>query len=50
MRIIMFRIGLGYDVHKLVPNKKLILGGVEIPFRLELLGHSDADCLITCNY
>ena len=42
----MFQIGLGYDVHKLVPNKKLILGGVEIPFRLGLLGHSDADCLI----
>ena len=42
----MIRIGYGYDVHKLVENRKLILGGVEIPFELGLLGHSDADVLI----
>ena len=35
------RAGTGYDVHKLVPGRKLILGGVEIPFELGLLGHSD---------
>lgn len=40
------RIGYGYDVHKLVKNRKLILGGVEIPFEKGLLGHSDADVLI----
>ena len=39
------RIGHGYDVHRLVPNRKLILGGVEIPFEKGLLGHSDADVL-----
>jgi 2-C-methyl-D-erythritol 2,4-cyclodiphosphate synthase len=39
------RIGQGYDVHRLVPERKLILGGVEIPFELGLLGHSDADVL-----
>ncbi len=39
------RIGHGYDVHKLVPDRKLILGGVEIPYELGLLGHSDADVL-----
>lgn len=39
------RIGLGYDVHKLVGDRKLILGGVEIPFAKGLLGHSDADVL-----
>ena len=39
------RIGFGYDVHKLVENRKLILGGVEIPYELGLLGHSDADVL-----
>jgi len=39
----MFRIGQGYDVHRLVANRKLILGGVEIPYALGLLGHSDAD-------
>ena len=39
------RIGHGYDVHKLVPERKLILGGVEIPFEMGLLGHSDADVL-----
>ena len=37
------RIGQGYDVHRLVPGRKLILGGVEIPHHLGLLGHSDAD-------
>lgn len=40
------RIGQGYDVHKLVTNRKLILGGVEIPHTLGLLGHSDADVLL----
>lgn len=39
------RIGHGYDVHRLVPNRKLILGGVEIPYEKGLLGHSDADVL-----
>lgn len=40
------RIGHGYDVHKLTENRELILGGVEIPFELGLLGHSDADVLV----
>lgn len=40
------RIGHGYDVHRLVENRALILGGVEIPWNLGLLGHSDADVLI----
>ncbi|MHC6181361.1 2-C-methyl-D-erythritol 2,4-cyclodiphosphate synthase [Clostridium sp. JNZ X4-2] len=40
------RIGLGYDVHKLVYNRHLVLGGVLIPFDKGLLGHSDADVLI----
>lgn len=40
------RIGHGYDVHKLVEGRPLILGGVEIPFELGLLGHSDADVLL----
>ena len=39
------RIGRGYDVHKLVEGRKLILGGIEIPFEKGLLGHSDADVL-----
>ena len=39
------RIGHGYDVHRLTQGRKLILGGVEIPFELGLLGHSDADVL-----
>lgn len=39
------RIGHGYDVHKLVENRKLILGGVDIPYDKGLLGHSDADVL-----
>ena len=42
----MIRIGNGYDVHKLVEGRKLILGGVEIPHTKGLLGHSDADVLI----
>ena len=40
------RIGFGYDVHKLVKERKLILGGVEIPSEFGLLGHSDADVLL----
>lgn len=40
------RIGMGYDVHKLVPDRKLIMGGVEIPYGKGLLGHSDADVLL----
>ena len=39
------RIGHGYDVHKLVEGRKLILGGIEVPHTLGLLGHSDADVL-----
>ncbi len=42
----MIRIGHGYDVHKLVENRKLIIGGVEIPHEKGLLGHSDADVLL----
>lgn len=41
-----FRVGIGYDVHKLVTHRKLILGGVCIPFEKGLLGHSDADVLV----
>ena len=40
------RIGHGYDVHKFDKNRKLILGGVEVPYELGLLGHSDADVLV----
>lgn len=40
------RIGMGYDVHRLVPGRKLIMGGVEIPWEKGLLGHSDADVLL----
>ena len=40
------RVGMGYDVHKLVEGRPLILGGVEIPHTLGLLGHSDADVLV----
>ena len=40
------RVGMGYDVHKLTEGRKLILGGVEIPHTLGLLGHSDADVLL----
>lgn len=42
----MTRTGFGYDVHRLVENRKLILGGVEVPFEKGLLGHSDADVLL----
>ena len=41
-----FRIGHGYDVHRLVSERKLFIGGVEIPHTLGLLGHSDADVLL----
>ena len=40
------RIGTGYDVHRLVPGRKLVLGGVEIAYEKGLLGHSDADVLV----
>lgn len=40
------RIGMGYDVHKLVKDRDLIIGGVKIPYELGLLGHSDADVLL----
>ena len=42
----MMRVGMGYDVHKLTEGRKLILGGVEIPYEKGLLGHSDADVLV----
>ena len=42
----MFRIGEGYDVHRLAEGRKLIIGGVEIPYSKGLLGHSDADVLL----
>ena len=42
----MIRVGLGYDVHKLVEGRDLILGGVNIPWELGLLGHSDADVVV----
>ena len=41
-----FRIGQGYDIHALVPERKLILGGVHVPYEKGLLGHSDADALL----
>lgn len=40
-----FKIGHGYDVHRLTENRKLIIGGVEIPYTMGLMGHSDADVL-----
>lgn len=40
------RIGIGYDVHRLVPQRSLILGGIKIPYQKGLLGHSDADVLL----
>lgn len=40
------RIGIGYDIHRLVPDRKLIIGGVYIPYEKGLLGHSDADVLV----
>ena len=42
----MFRVGFGYDVHQFAPNRKLWLGGIEVPYEQGLLGHSDADVLI----
>jgi 2-C-methyl-D-erythritol 2,4-cyclodiphosphate synthase len=42
----MFRIGQGFDVHQLVENRPLIIGGITIPYELGLLGHSDADVLL----
>lgn len=41
-----FRVGQGFDVHALVPGRRLVIGGVEIPFERGLLGHSDADVLL----
>lgn len=41
----MMRVGLGYDLHRLVPDRPLVLGGVQIPFEKGLAGHSDADVL-----
>ncbi|HEY5124070.1 MAG TPA: 2-C-methyl-D-erythritol 2,4-cyclodiphosphate synthase, partial [Ignavibacteria bacterium] len=46
MKIYDFRIGFGYDVHKFSKKRKLILGGVEIPYKAGLEGHSDADVLL----
>ena len=46
MNIPKIRTGHGFDLHRLVKGRKLILGGIEIPHHLGLLGHSDADCLI----
>ena len=43
------RIGMGYDVHKLVENRKLMIGGVEIPYEKGLLGHSAADNRSCCS-
>ncbi len=40
------RVGVGYDVHRLVDGRKLVLGGIDIPFEKGLMGHSDADALI----
>lgn len=45
LALIIPRVGHGYDVHRLVPNRKLVLGGIEIPYEKGLLGHSDADVL-----
>ncbi len=42
----MYRVGIGFDAHRFVEGRKLIMGGVEIPYRYGLLGHSDADVLI----
>src|SRR6478735_9153447 len=41
-----FRIGEGWDIHALVPGRKLVIGGIEVPFDRGLLGHSDADVLL----
>lgn len=45
IKFLPIRIGHGYDLHRLEEGRKLILGGIEIPFHLGLQGHSDADCL-----
>jgi 2-C-methyl-D-erythritol 2,4-cyclodiphosphate synthase len=42
----MIKIGVGYDIHRLEPGRRLVLGGVEIPHPLGLAGHSDGDCLV----
>ena len=44
--VVFMRIGMGYDVHKLVEDRELIMGGVTIPYEKGLLGHSDADVLL----
>ncbi|MFZ2938680.1 MAG: 2-C-methyl-D-erythritol 2,4-cyclodiphosphate synthase, partial [Candidatus Omnitrophota bacterium] len=41
-----YKLGIGYDIHRLVEGRKLIIGGVEIPYQKGLLGHSDADVLL----
>ena len=43
------RVGLGHDTHRLGPDRALILGGVEVPYELGLVGHSDADVLLHAN-
>ena len=43
---VIMRVGMGYDVHRLVPDRDLIIGGVKIPYEKGLLGHSDADVLL----
>ncbi len=42
----MIRVGIGYDIHRLAEGRKLVIGGIDIPYRLGLLGHSDADVLV----
>ncbi|MBI1748288.1 MAG: 2-C-methyl-D-erythritol 2,4-cyclodiphosphate synthase [Acidobacteria bacterium] len=42
----MYRVGIGYDYHRLAEDRKLIIGGVEIPYSMGLIGHSDADVLL----
>jgi 2-C-methyl-D-erythritol 2,4-cyclodiphosphate synthase len=44
----MIRVGFGYDTHRLIPGRPLILGGVNIPYERGLQGHSDADVLAAC--
>jgi len=46
MRVMPYRIGEGWDIHALVAGRKLVLGGVDVPYHLGLLGHSDADVLL----
>ena len=41
-----FKVGIGYDIHKLEENRDLIIGGIKIPYEKGLLGHSDADVLV----